>query len=217
MTNPPTPRALRADAVRTRKALLSAATEAFAEQGTDASIAQIAQRAGIGKGTVFRHYATKQDLVAAIVCEMLDELVATGERLSQAADPATALHEFMSAEIELQAGNQAFCEVVSGATLQHPDVRAGIDRLWEVVERLTDRARRQGAIRPDITGQDIMLLLNGVYQTAAPLMGTEPQLWHRYLALVLDGMQPEAARALPHPPPGRLEFTSIPSTPEPAG
>jgi hypothetical protein len=72
---------------------------------------------------------------------------------------------------------------VAGAALQHPDVRAGIDRLCEVVETLTYLARRQGAIRPDISGQDIVLLLSGVYQTAARLMGTEPQLWRRVSGL----------------------------------
>ena len=207
MTNPPPVRQPRADAVRNRQLLLRAATEAFAEQGTDVSIAEIAQRAGVGKGTVFRHFATKEDLVAAIMGGMIDRLVATGTGLSDAGDPAAALFEFMTTAIEMLAKDRAFCEVIGRPSLQVPAVQAGITRLCEVVELLTDRARRQGAIRQDITGQDIVLLLGGIHQTAAPLMDTLPQLWRRYLSLVFDGIRAQTAEPLPYPIPARLEFT----------
>jgi AcrR family transcriptional regulator len=213
MTNSPATRPLRTDAVRNRQLLLSAAAKAFAKQGTEVSIAEIAQQAGIGKGTVFRHFATKEDLIAAIMGEMIDSLVTTGIGLSEAADPAAALLEFMTTAIELLARDRAFCEVVGRPSLQHPDVHAGIDRLCEVVETLTDQARRQGAIRQDITGHDIVLLLGGVHQTAAPLEDTQPQLWRRYLGLIFDGIQTQTAQPLPHPPPQRLEFTSPHSNP----
>src|SRR3982074_532151 len=103
MTNSSAARLPRADAVRNRHLLLSAASEAFAEQGTDVSIAEIAQRAGIGKGTVFRHFATKEDLIAVIMGEMIDSLVTVGLGLSDAADPAAALLQFMTTAIELLA------------------------------------------------------------------------------------------------------------------
>jgi AcrR family transcriptional regulator len=207
MTNSPAARSPRTDAVRNRQLLLRAAAEAFAEQGTEASIAEIAQRAGIGKGTVFRHFATKEDLIAAIMGEMIDRLAAAGLGLADAADPAAALLEFMTTGIGLLARDRALCEVVGRPSLQHPAVRAGIGRLCEVAETLTSRARRQGAIRPDITGPDIVLLLAGVHQTAAPLADAQPQLWRRYLGLVFDGIRAQAAQPLPHPPPRHLEFT----------
>jgi AcrR family transcriptional regulator len=207
MTNSPAARPPRTDAVRNRQLLLSAAAEAFAEQGTEVSIAEIAQRAGVGKGTVFRHFPTKEDLIAAIMGEIIDDLVTTGMRLSDAADPAAALLEFMTTGVELLARDRALCEVVGRPSLQQPAVQAGINRLCEVVEILTDRARQQGVIRQDITGQDVVLLLAGVHQTAAPLADTQPQLWRRYLALVFDGIRAEAARPLPYPLP-RLEFPS---------
>jgi AcrR family transcriptional regulator len=207
VTNSPAARSPRTDAIRNRQLLLSAAAEAFAEQGTEASIAEIAQRAGVGKGTVFRHFATKEDLIAAIMGEMIDRLAAVGMGLADAADPAAALLEFMTTGIGLLARDRALCEVVGRPSLQHPAVRAGIGRLCEVAETLTSRARRQGAIRPDITGPDIVLLLAGVHQTAVPLADTQPQLWRRYLGLVFDGMRAQAVQPLPHPPPRRLEFT----------
>jgi AcrR family transcriptional regulator len=214
MTNSSAVRPPRTDAVRNRQLLLSAAAEAFAEQGTEVSIAEIAQRAGVGKGTVFRHFVTKEDLIAAIMGEMIDSLIATGVGLSDAADAAAALLEFMTTGIELLAKDRGFCEVVGRPSLQHPAVRAGIDRLCEVVEKLTDRARRQGGIRQDITGQDIVLLLGGVHQTAAPLADTQPQLWRRYLGLAFDGIRAQFAQPLPHPPPRRLEFSGPRSIPD---
>ena len=192
---------LRADAVRSRELLLRAAREVLATEGTEASVADIALRAGLGKGTVFRHFATKDELIATIVGDVLDTLLAKGAELVDAADPAAALHEFMADAIELQANDRAFCEVVAGTSQQHPRVRAVVDRLHDLVEALTERARSHGAIRDDITGTDIALLLSGVYQTAAPLAATEPELWRRYLALALDGLQPRAARPLPYPAP----------------
>jgi AcrR family transcriptional regulator len=209
MTNPQTARPPRSDAVRNRQLLLNAAAEAFAEQGTEVSIAEIAQRAGIGKGTVFRHFATKEELIAAIMGEMLDSLITIGAGLSDAADPAAALLEFMTTGIELLARDRGFCEVVGRPSLQHPDVRAGIDRLCEVVELLTDRARLQGVIRQDVTGQDVVLLLGGVHHTAAPLADDQPQLWRRYLSLVFDGIRAQTTQPLPHPSPHRL----VPSAP----
>jgi len=201
MTDTPRRRRPRADAVRNRQLLLRAAARAFAERGTDVSVAEIAQRAGIGKGTVFRHFPTKEDLLAAITGEMIDRLVDIGDSLSIADDAAAALLAFMTAGVEVLAADRAFGEVVGRPVLRHPDVVAGIERLREVADTLADRARSQGAIRQDITGQDIVLLLGGVHQTAAPLMDAEPDLWRRYLALVFDGMRAEAARPLPQPAP----------------
>ncbi|TFV33753.1 TetR/AcrR family transcriptional regulator [Streptomyces sp. T1317-0309] len=188
---------MRSDVVRTRKLLIDAAAEAFAEQGTEVPVSQIAEPAGTGKGTVFRHFPTKDDLLAALVTEKLYALAATGERLTEAEDPAHALHEFMSAAIELQMQDRAFCEVVHGVAPDHPEVRNSQETLRAVTDALTDRARRHGAVRQDITGQDIALLMSGIYQTASPLQATQPHLWRRYLHLVFDGMRAADAPPLP--------------------
>lgn len=205
--SPPIARATRSDSVRNRQVLLSVAAQAFAEQGTEVTVAEIAQRAGIAKGTVFRHFPAKEDLIAAIMGEIIDDLVATALGLSHAADPAAALLEFMAHGVERLAGNRGLCEVVGRPSLQQAGVRAGIDHLCEVVEALADRARRRGAVREDITGADVVLLLAGVHQTAAPVAQAQPQLWRRYLALVFDGIRARDAEPLPFPL-QRLEFTA---------
>src|SRR5256885_15577579 len=97
---------MRADAGRTRKALLDAAAEMFAVQGAEVSVAEIADRAGIGKGTVFRHFATKEDLIAAIVGDLLDDLVAAAAARRDAGDPTAALRGVMVYGADRVAGDK---------------------------------------------------------------------------------------------------------------
>ena len=184
---------MRADAVRTRKQLLDAAAEMFAQQGADASVAEIAERAGIGKGTVFRHFATKEDLIAAIVGDLLDDLVAAADARRDAADPTAALREFMTYGVGRLAGNQALCDVANGS-VRHPVVQSGVARLGDAAQALVDRAR----VGTGVSGRDVVLLMTGVHQAAAPLRDTEPDLWRRYLAVLFDGLLDATS-----PPPGR--------------
>lgn len=193
--------------VRNRRLLLEAATAAFAEHGVEVSMGEIAQRAGVAKGTVFRHFATKEDLLAAITLQLLDQLIHSANRLLETDDAAEALREFMTAGVEVLVADRAFCEVIGRPSLQHAEVPDAIERLCDAVEALTARAREQGAVRSDITGTDIVLLLGGIHQTAAPLLDAQPQVWRRYLELALDGLCSADARPLPHPPPSRPHFT----------
>ncbi|MET9353126.1 helix-turn-helix domain-containing protein [Streptomyces sp. NPDC006617] len=203
MTDRTTAPGSRADMMRNRRHLLTAATEAFAECGVDVSMSEIAQRAGLAKGTVFRHFATKDDLLAAIMLQLLERLTASATRLQQADDAGEALREFMTTGVEALAGDRAFCEVIGRPSLQHAQVRDAIGGLCATVELLTDRAKEQGHVRDDVTGTDVVLLLGGIHQTALPLLDTHPQIWRRYLDLTLDGLRAPGTRTLPHPPPAR--------------
>ncbi|MEV4112999.1 helix-turn-helix domain-containing protein [Nonomuraea sp. NPDC049695] len=191
---------MRADAVRNRRRLLDAAAAEFAEHGMEVSIARIAARAGIGKGTVFRHFATKEQLMAAILSDQLDALVATGKELLESAGPGEAVLDFMAAG----AGLRSFCVALTAEMREEPPVRAASERLAAVAESLTARAMRAGAVRGDVTGHDVLLLINAVVQAVAPLGDAAPELWRRYLSLVFDGLRPEAAHPLPVPAPRSL-------------
>jgi AcrR family transcriptional regulator len=199
---------LRADAARNRSLLIDAAAAELFEHGPDVSIAQIAARAGVAKGTVFNHFASKEELVAVIFCEQLAALADAGEALLGHADPGAALLEFMTAAAELQASDRSFCEAVTATSRSHPAIRAASDRLAQVAQALTARARQAGMIRTDITGRDIMLLLSTATRTAAPLATARPDLWRRYLHLVFDGLRPEAAHELPVAAPSDHDFTA---------
>lgn len=197
-----TPRPLRADAARNRALLLAAAADEFAEHGLDASVADIARRAGVGKGTVFRHFATKDDLIAAIVLDRVEALGAVGEHLLGADDPGGALLDFL-----LAAGDQrrqrdlSFLQEVGDALPQVVEARG---RLFRTVHALVDRAREAGAVRPDITGTDVILLMCAPNYVTGYLPDASPDLWQRYLAIIFDGLRPEGAHALPQPPPDAL-------------
>ncbi|MFJ9131278.1 TetR/AcrR family transcriptional regulator [Streptomyces sp. NPDC102340] len=198
----------RADMVRNRRLLLDAATTAFAEHGLDASMGDIAQRAGLAKGTVFRHFPTKEDLLSAIMLRLLDRLAGLAAQLLESDDAAAALQEFMADGVETLAADRAFCEVIGRPSLQQSEVRDAIADLCVAVEALTARAREQGVIRGDVTGTDIVLLLGGIHQTAAPLLDTQPGAWRRYLELALDGLRTPRPSPLPEQPPGRPQVSA---------
>ncbi|WP_329372909.1 TetR/AcrR family transcriptional regulator [Streptomyces sp. NBC_01483] len=202
----------RADAARNRRSLLDAAAAELAEQGLEVSIARIAARAGVAKGTVFNHFPTKEDLIAEIFGDRVACLVTLGETLLEEVDPGSALLRFMTAGIELQANDRSFCQAAAAIPGSHPRVRAASERLAQTAETLTARARDAGMIRPDVTGHDIVLLLGAAAQAAAPLGNTMPDLWRRYLYLIFDGLRPECARELPVAAPTSDEFTAAVKT-----
>ncbi|QDY78212.1 TetR/AcrR family transcriptional regulator [Streptomyces qinzhouensis] len=200
----------RADAVRNRRLLMDAATAEFAENGMDVSITRIATRAGVGKGTVFRHFDTKEQLLAEIFSDRLEELVAAGECLSTADDPGAALLEFMTIGTEIQARDRSFCQAAAALSRSEATVRASRERLADVADTLVARARGAGAIRDDVTGLDIVLLLSAASQAVLSLGGPggeNPSLWQRYLAMIFDGLRPGPTHPLPVPAPTRAQFT----------
>jgi AcrR family transcriptional regulator len=190
---------LRADAARNRQLLLAAAADEFAERGLDASVADIARRAGVGKGTVFRHFATKDDLIAAIVLDRIGALSTVGERLLTAADPGAALLEFLTAAAQQrQQRDLSFLQEAGELTAEVTRVRT---QMFHTVHALVDRAREHGAVRTDVTGADIILLMCAPNYVTASVPDAPPDLWRRYLAIIFDGLRPEGAHPLPHPPP----------------
>jgi AcrR family transcriptional regulator len=192
-------RPLRADAARNRELLLAAAADEFAERGLDASVADIARRAGVGKGTVFRHFATKDDLLAAIVLDRIDALNAVGENLLEAADPGAALLEFLTvAAHQRQQRDLSFLQEAGELNAEVTRVRA---RMFQTVHTLVDRAREHGAVRADITGTDVILLMCAPNYVTSYVPDAAPDLWQRYLAIIFDGLRPQGAHPLPQPPP----------------
>ena len=193
------PRPLRADAARNRELLLAAAADEFAERGLDASVADIARRAGVGKGTVFRHFATKDDLLAAIVLDRIDALNAVGERLLQAADPGAALLEFLTAAAHQR--QQLDLSFLQEAGELNPEVTRVRAQMFQTVGALVERARKHGTVRADVTGTDVILLMCAPNHVTSYVHDAPPDLWQRYLAIIFDGLRAEGAHPLPHPPP----------------
>jgi AcrR family transcriptional regulator len=192
---------LRADALRNRRRILDAAAEAFAERGLEAGVAEIARRAGVGAGTIFRRFPTKEDLIAAIVEQRIDEMTALGEQALAADDPGAAFREFMLAGIEHQIRDRGFFDAAKRQMGAEPRLRDARDRLIDVSGQLLKRAQDAGAARGDLTPQDVPILMCAGAGTPPPLLEVYPDVWRRYAAIVLDGMKPADASDLGHDAP----------------
>jgi AcrR family transcriptional regulator len=192
-------RPLRADAARNRSLLLAAATAEFAERGPEASVADIARRAGIGKGTVFRHFPTKDDLLAAVVLDRIDGLAAHAQELVTAEDAAAALLEFMEAAAGRQ--QQLDLSFLREAGEINDRLAGAQARLFTAIVVLVERAQAAGAIRADISGMDVILLMCAPNHVVSFVPDPSPELWRRYLGIIFDGLRPDGAQPLPHPAP----------------
>jgi AcrR family transcriptional regulator len=192
-------RPLRVDAERNLRRLLDAAAQAFAEEGLGVSVAEIARRAEVGKGTVFRRFPTKEHLVAAIVCDRLQEIARTGTKLLAMDDAGAALLHFMRAGAEVQAKDRGFLEAAAGAELEFEEVLEAKQKLLRVTSGLLERAQMQGIVRGDVTAEDIVLMECACCQASAPFHAAVPELWRRYIDLVFDGLRAEAAHPLSEP------------------
>lgn len=192
-------RPIRADAARNRASLLAAAEAEFAERGASASVADIARRAGVAKGTVFRHFPTKEDLVASIVCEHIAVLADAARQLADSPDAGAALLEFLTtAADQRQRHDLTFLQSASAGDPRVVEVR---DALHTHLQALVDRARTAGAIRPDITEADVFLMMCAPIHIVENLAAPPPLLWQRYLAIIFDGLRPDGAHPLPQPAP----------------
>lgn len=198
-------RPLRVDAERNLRRLLDAAAQAFAEDGLGVSVAEIARRAGVGKGTVFRRFATKEHLVAAIVCDRLDEISRIGTELLAMEDGGQALLEFMRAGAEVQAKDRGFLEAAAGAELEVAELEgdeallAAKAQLLSITAKLLERAQLQGTVRADVTPEDIVVMECACCQASAPFHAAAPELWRRYVDLLFDGLRTAAAHPLSQP------------------
>lgn len=193
-------RPLRRDAHENRERLVEAAREAFAELGIDASVEEIATRAGVGIGTLYRRFPTKDALVDAIFEEHMDELVAAAERELEAEDGWDGLVSYLTFVVHRQATDRGLNDIV-GAQLQTEErVAQARSRLRPVVQKLVDNAQASGRLRGDVVYEDVSVLLWTTGRVADATRDVAPLFWQRHLALAIDGLRAAGASQLPQPP-----------------
>nr|WP_321980902.1 helix-turn-helix domain-containing protein [uncultured Cohaesibacter sp.] len=180
-------RAPRSDGLKNQAALLKAADEAFVEIGVDVSISEIAKRAGVGKGTVFRHFETKDDLLAAVVIRRLDDLIDRGRELCDASDRASALYTFL--EMGAEQRQQRGLTFMQGAYIGNQDIADAREKLLQVLDTLVERAKATGELRKDISGTDVALLMCAPGYIVSHVPEPDPNLWRRYLKIIFDGLR----------------------------
>ena len=192
-----TGRPLRADARRNRARVLEAARVAFAAEGASVPLDEIARRAGVGAGTVYRHFPTKEALFEAVVRDRLRRLTEEGRALSADADPGEALFRFIERLITEAAWKRDLIDALNGAGVDITAALASVvGELRAETGRLLARAQQAGAVRDDIDISDLMALLSGMIQATQPRPGRsiEPR---RAIAVLCDGLRAPASLAGP--------------------
>ncbi|MFI7276774.1 TetR/AcrR family transcriptional regulator [Streptomyces sp. NPDC049879] len=181
----------RADARRNRARVLSAAAEAFAGQGLDAPLGEIARRAGVGAGTVYRHFPTKQALLEAVFTRHLDDLAASGERRMARSAPTEAFFGFLLDIVGKSHRSGPVCEVVAAdASWPRPLLTASVSRFRQVLTALLHAAQRAGGVLDGIGPEDVLALTVGCASTLAAHPDRPAGL--RLVRLTLDGLRPSA-------------------------
>jgi AcrR family transcriptional regulator len=186
---------MRADAVRNRERVVAAAIEVFAERGLDADVAEIAARACVGKGTVYRSFPTKEHLVAAIVVERLRWMEDLANEALTEDDAWEAFSRVLLASAERQARDRSLGGSI-GATSELPDVAEARAAMIAATDKLMRRAQRQGRMRPGVDTADVRVLFTGVGHVLSEAGVRDPAVWRRYATLVLDALRADGAQRL---------------------
>jgi AcrR family transcriptional regulator len=209
------PRPLRCDAERNRQRILLAARAAFAERGLEVTLDEIARRAGVGVGTVYRRYANKDDLIDELYEDIVAELAAAAEAELAQDDPWKGLVGFLERHFAMQASNSALKEIVTeGSHRGRERVALARERLDPLVSELFERAKQSGRLRPDVTETDMKTIVKMLGAVIDSTRTTQPDAWRRYLGIVLDGLRTRRDRPTELTPiaPGQPEVDAAPGT-----
>ncbi|UNO40921.1 TetR/AcrR family transcriptional regulator [Streptomyces sp. MST-110588] len=196
----------RADARRNRALVLEAARSAFEEQGLGVPLDEIARRAGVGAGTVYRHFPSKEALFRAAIADRIRLFADTARDLADADDPVEVFFRFLASVVRLASRNKALCDALEGSGAGAGDgteAGAGGYRLSPGMERdfadalgtLLTRAQEAGGVRPDVSLPDVMALLVGCMAMEQRRSGPRASVGvpGRMTALMCDGLRPERA------------------------
>jgi AcrR family transcriptional regulator len=179
----------RADARRNRKRILAAAREQFGEQGLDVQMEQIARVAGVGVGTVYRHFPAKEDLLQALADERFAWFAEKARVAIDDPDPWNGFREFMRESGRVTAEDRALSEAMD----QLPGLctaAAEKARLHELSRELIERAKASGSMRADFSADDVPSLMRGLARATATYDGGPPAMsWERYLEIMLAGLR----------------------------
>ncbi|HXH97348.1 MAG TPA: helix-turn-helix domain-containing protein [Gaiellaceae bacterium] len=203
---------LRSDARRNRERLVASARELFAEAGVDVPVEEITHRAGLGMGTLYRHFPTKEELIDAVLEDAFGVLVELAEQAAAEEDAWAGLVGFLEQALALHAANRGLKDVVAERGHVGRRVQAMRARMQPLLRRVIERAQEQGSLRADFTAEDLPLVLWTGGRVIETTGGVAPGLWRRYLGLLLDGLRAEGATPLTAPPLTRAQLDRIART-----
>jgi AcrR family transcriptional regulator len=184
-------RPLRADARRNRAKVLEAAAEVFAAQGLAVPIDEVARRAGVGVGTVYRHFPTKEALIEAIVLDRVEALVERAEELSRSDDPGGAMFTFVSELVQLAVSKKDMTDELARTGVESEQLVAGVkERLERAFDVILQRAQAAGVVRLDVNRTDVTALVMGCCMAASQQGCREAT--PRLVAVLCDGFRAQA-------------------------
>jgi AcrR family transcriptional regulator len=183
----PTATATRSDARRNRAKLVAAARELFARSGVEVSVEEITQQAGVGMGTLYRHFPTKEELIDAVLEDALDEILRLAEAAGADEDAWRGLMSFLEGVLELRVQNRGIRDLIAAGNhgARHAEMRR---RIRPVIRRLIVRAQEQGALRGDFKLDDVAFVLQSVGRVIESDEGGR-NAWRRYFSFLIDGLK----------------------------
>jgi AcrR family transcriptional regulator len=198
---PPPARPLRRDAQRNRDAIVAAARQVFCDHGLEAPLEEIARRAGVGIGTLYRRFPSRVELLDAVLADTVQAHVDAAEQALAMDDPWDGFTSYLEASCRLQAADRGLNDAMGMRFPHATTVEALKTRLFELLAQVVDRAQRSGQLRPDLTLEDLAFLnwANTRILPAVRAAGA-PDAWRRHLGFLLDGFRADRAHPLPQPP-----------------
>jgi AcrR family transcriptional regulator len=183
----------RADSVRNRERVLEAAKAVFSAGGPDASLEAVARRAGVGIGTLYRHFPTREALFEAVYRREVDQLSELAEQLRGTTDPVDALRRWLKSNVQLVATKKGMIAALALVMQSSSELYAySFDRLTKAIGTLLDRAVAAGEVRSDISAEDVLRALIGMcYMHDQP--GWQSTVL-RLLDVFVDGLRAQPAR-----------------------
>jgi AcrR family transcriptional regulator len=197
----PAERPLRRDAQRNRDAILASARQLFAEQGLEAPLEEIARRAGVGIGTLYRRFPSRVELLDAVLADTVQAHADVAEQALAMHDPWDGFAFYLEETSRLQAADRGLNDVMGMRFPRATALETAKRRLYDLVVAVIDRAQESGQLRGDVTPEDLAFVpwANARIQEATRAAGA-PDAWRRHLGLLLDGFRAGRASPLPSPP-----------------
>ena len=189
---------MRKDALANRERLLEAADRMFREHGVEVSVGEIADAAGVGRGTLFRNFRNKNELIAAVLSERLGEVLAYGrDLLERDPDDAEVTFTFVAGLVQRQEENRALLQAATDEMFSMGELERTHVALMELLSALLARGKRAGAIRPEATATDLLMLIKGLCMYTPVEQPLSPETILRHLDLIRAALTtPEYARPL---------------------
>lgn len=200
---------VRSDAKRNRERLVASARELFAQSGIEVSVEEITQHAGLGMGTLYRHFPTKDELIDAVLEDAFAEIIQIARDAAAAEDAWAGLTYFFERMLALHAANRGVKDIVAARAHGARRAEAMRARIRPLLAGVIERAHEQGTLRADFTIDDLPLVVWTAGRIIELTETAAPGLWRRYLGLLLDGLRPGAATPLPSPPLTRAQLTRV--------